>query len=91
MHRVVDVRHDIHSVIDYILFHRILDDFEVIEQFYRYEWHLGLIKIEREIYIRMIIDNIYQKHWLVFVRVLLTNYDLELVHRVLLYRPILRE
>ena len=83
---VVDVTHDIRSKLDYVLVHRILDDVGVIEQQYRFEWHPLLI-ISKKVCQEKTIEEIYQKHWHVFVRVLPTNFDLEFVHRVLLYRP----
>jgi hypothetical protein len=37
---VVDVKHEIHLILDYVLFHHILDDVEVVEQLYHFEQHL---------------------------------------------------
>jgi hypothetical protein len=37
---VVDVNHEIHLMLDYVLFHHILDDVEVFEQLYHFELHL---------------------------------------------------
>jgi hypothetical protein len=34
---VVDVKHEIHLMLDYFLFHHIPDDVEVIEQLYHFE------------------------------------------------------